>query len=94
MSRPSRTKHRPCWVSLSGSKTLRQCDLFEVSDKGAMIASSSALPHAFDLFLTLNGKVGRSCRVTSRSGNEVWVEFLMVGNSVRSQSRDAEKSET
>jgi hypothetical protein len=69
---------------LSGSKVLRQCDLFEVSDKGATIASASVLPDTFDLFLNLDCKVGRSCKVTSRAGNEVGVEFSVASGSVRS----------
>lgn len=69
-------KTRTCWVQLLGSKTLRQCSLFEVSNRGASISSLGALPDTFDVFFALNTDVGRRCRVVARAGREVDVEFL------------------
>jgi len=65
----------PCWISAPGSTVLRQCSLRNVSDKRATVASPSPLPDTFDLFVTLDSKLGRRCSVVSRSGNEVGVEF-------------------
>jgi hypothetical protein len=62
-----------------GTNTLRQCSLSEVSARGATIASESAMPDTFDLFLSLDSKQGRRCRVISRAGLEVGVEFLSGG---------------
>lgn len=78
MSQSPSAQNQPCWISQAGSKILRQCKLFDVSDKGATISSHSTLPDTFDLFLALDDKVGYSCRVTSRSGHEVAVEFLVA----------------
>ena len=75
-SRQVGPKTRTCWIQLLGSKTLRQCNLFDVSSRGAIISSPGALPDTFDLFLALNTDVGRRCRVVARSGHEVDVEFL------------------
>jgi hypothetical protein len=76
MPKQSRAERRPCWISSPGSKTLRQCSLFAVSDKRATIISPSPLPDTFDFYLSLDSKVGRRCMVISRSENEVGVEFL------------------
>jgi hypothetical protein len=71
----SGVSNRPCWISLPGSTVLRQCSLRDVSDQRATVASSTPLPDTFDLFLTLDSKLGRRCNVVSRSGDEVDVEF-------------------
>jgi hypothetical protein len=76
MSKQSSAERRLCWISSPGSGTLRQCSLFAISDRRATIASPSPLPDTFDFYLSLDNKVGRSCKVTTRSGNEVGVEFL------------------
>jgi hypothetical protein len=76
MSKQSRAEQRPCWISAPGSRTLRQCGLFAVSDKRATIISPSPLPDTFDFYLSLDSKVGRRCMVISRSENKVGVEFL------------------
>ena len=68
-------QNRPCWVNSPGSHVLRQCNLRDVSDQRATITSPNPLPDTFDLFLTLDAKVGRRCNVVSRSGNAVSVEF-------------------
>jgi len=67
---------RACWVQLLGSKTLRQCSLFEVSNEGATINSQGALPDTFDVFFALGTNAGRRCRVVARSGGKVDVKFL------------------
>jgi hypothetical protein len=67
--------NRPCWTNTPGSTVLRQCSLRSVSDEFATIASPSPLPDTFDLFLTLDSKLGRRCNVVSRSGDEVGVRF-------------------
>jgi hypothetical protein len=76
MPHQSPAERRPCWISSPGSKTLRQCSLFALSDKGATIVSLGSLPDTFNFYLDLDSKVGRSCRVVSRSENEIDVEFL------------------
>jgi hypothetical protein len=79
---PRRTSRQPgaeiklCWVNVPGTKTLRQCSLSDISVRGATVASEGALPDTFDLFLSLDSKEGRRCRVISRAGLEVGVEFL------------------
>jgi hypothetical protein len=76
MSQQSRAERHPCWISSPGSNTLRQCNLFALSDNGATIISPGLLPDKFDFYLSLDSKAGRSCQVISRSGNEVGVRFL------------------
>ena len=66
----------PCWVISPGSKTLRQCNLLDVSDQGAKIVSETALPETFYLLLALDHQRGRRCHVVSRAGHEFKVEFL------------------
>jgi hypothetical protein len=67
---------RACWVQFFGSKTLRQCSLFEVSNQGATIDSPGVLPDTFDVFFALETNAARRCRVVTRSGRKVDVEFL------------------
>jgi hypothetical protein len=67
---------RACWVQLLGSKTLRQCSLFEVSNQGATIEGHGVLPDTFDVFFALDANAGRRCRVVARSGQKVDVEFV------------------
>ena len=71
----SSPQNRPCWINAPGSTVLRQCSLRDFSDQRATVASLSPLPDTFDLFLTLDSKLGRRCSVVSRSGNEVGVKF-------------------
>jgi hypothetical protein len=58
-----------------GSKTLRQCSLSNVTDRGATVTSESPLPDSFDLFISLDATSCRRCQVMSRSGLEVNVAF-------------------
>jgi hypothetical protein len=53
--------------------------LSDVSAHGATVASESALPDTFNLFMSLDAKEGRRCRAVSRSGLEVGVEFVSGG---------------
>lgn len=76
---------RICWVQLLGSKTLRQCNFFEISDRGASISSHSALPDTFDIFFALDRDLGRRCRVVTRSGRDVDVEFLDAPEAVMAE---------
>jgi hypothetical protein len=69
-------------VASPASKTLRQCNLFELTERTASIGSAGSLPDTFELFLSLDQDTGQRCRVVSRAGAEVSVEFL--GNHRRS----------
>jgi len=71
---------RTCWVHLLGSNTLRQCSLFEVSNHGATINSHGVLPDTFDVLFALDTNAGRRCRVVTRSGRTVEVQFLDAEN--------------
>ena len=65
-----------CWVQSLGSNTLRQCSLFRVSSRGAIICSQAALPDTFNVFFALSTDVRQRCRVITRSDREVEVEFI------------------
>ena len=75
LSPKSSGPNRPCWINAPRSAILRQCNLRKVSDQFATVSSPSPLPDLFDLFLTLDSKLGRRCNVVSRSGDEVSVQF-------------------
>jgi hypothetical protein len=72
----SKPEARLCWVASPASKTLRQCSLFQLTEQAATIGSIGALPDTFELFLSLEQEKGHRCRVVSRDGAEVSVEFL------------------
>lgn len=70
---------RPCWIVEALNEPPTEHRICEFSDVGATIAKNSGtreLPNEFILLLTLNGAVGRKCKVICRSSNdEVGVAF-------------------
>lgn len=79
-SRKSKRTHRrqAGWVVVDDGATHLPCVLWDVSDGGARIAvaRASAVPDAFELFLSKDGKSRRACRVAWRRGGHLGVQFV------------------
>jgi hypothetical protein len=71
-------RRQAAWVVLDGGGTQLPCVLWDLSEGGARIAAAraSALPDAFGIFLSKDGKSRRFCRVAWRRGGYLGVEFV------------------
>jgi hypothetical protein len=74
----SRSLQYPAGIEIGANAALRECTLRDVSQEGALLVVEDAhtLPDQFDLVLGYEGAARRSCRVLSRSGAEIKVEFV------------------
>jgi len=85
MPHVSEKSTRPCWISLPGSKVLRQCRLLEISERAATLESSTTLPDSFYFFSDLDSRPGRRCDIISRSGQKVRVKFSAEGETPKAR---------
>ncbi len=81
--RAKRTHRRnAAWIGLANGGAHIPCVLWDVSDTGARLAAprSNALPAAFNLLFTNDGKTKRQCRVVWRNGRQVGVTFIQTAD--------------
>ena len=71
-------KRHAAWISLNSTSAHIPCVLWDISDGGARLAAprSNALPAAFNLILSKDGRSRRLCRVVWRTEAQVGVQFL------------------
>jgi hypothetical protein len=78
--RKARRAHRrqAAWVVLDGGVAKIPCVLWDISEGGARLAAAhgGALPEAFGLFLSKDGKSRRFCQVVWRRGSQLGVRFV------------------
>jgi hypothetical protein len=67
-----------CWIVTRSDSEPQQCQLNEISGRGAKITLPDAnkVPASFILLLTEDGKAAHKCAVVWRSDNEVGLRFL------------------
>jgi hypothetical protein len=65
------------WIDAGGNTALRECILYNISDRGAgiILASHETLPAEFILLFSPNGRPGRHCRLAWQDGNKIGCEF-------------------
>ena len=87
-----RPMEQRCWLALEPSQPLVECSLKDVSQTGArfILATEGKIPSKFDLYLTLNGSVGRNCEVVWQSGKEIGIKFLGRAVPYRRTEKDGE----
>jgi hypothetical protein len=75
---PGRPFQYPAQVQGDDGGPLCSCTMSDVSQRGARLTidNPSALPQAFWLLLSADGRVCRRCHVVWRTGTEVGVVFL------------------
>src|SRR4029077_5444240 len=73
---PREDVDHPCWLRTDNSSHLAPARITNFSKGGARISyvAHIQIPDKFDLLMTEDGKVGRSCRVVWRSDKEFGVE--------------------
>jgi len=66
------------WLSKTKGENLRECVVFDESEKGArlVVDSPHEIPDTFYLYLSLDFASRRRCRVAWRSAREIGVEYL------------------
>ena len=72
------TVRRIGWLSKTKGENLRECVVFDESEKGArlVVNSPSEIPDTFYLYMSLDFASRRRCRVAWRSATQVGVEYL------------------
>jgi hypothetical protein len=67
-----------CWIDLGHDHAPINCRINEIYDHWAYIEcpASSQVPDYFFLFLTVDGRVARKCRMISRSNSKLVLKFL------------------
>ena len=75
---PRRALWYPAKIDFGDGSEIRDCQLRDVSVKGArlMIGKLENLPEKFTLLLSNSGNPHRRCRVAWRAESEAGVEFL------------------
>jgi hypothetical protein len=66
------------WLSKTKGENLRECVVFDESEKGArlVVDSPHEIPDTFYLYLSLDFTSRRRCRVAWRSAREIGVEYV------------------
>jgi hypothetical protein len=73
-----RTIDHPCWIDGGTGQPPIKGHLDNVSHAGAKLTceGSVELPDQFNLYMTHDGIVGRSCKVVWRAENEIGLHFV------------------
>jgi hypothetical protein len=68
----------PCWIDAGPDRPPIKGRLCDVSQTGAKLTCKDAaeLPDKFNMYMTVEGNVGRRCKVARRVGNEIGLTFL------------------
>jgi hypothetical protein len=68
---------RHVWIDLANGAPLIECELGNMSDKGAklLLPGRRDLPVQFVLRLAKDGRVARKCRIAWKQGDTIGVEF-------------------
>ena len=68
---------RHVWIDLANGAPLIECELGNMSDKGAklVLPGRRDLPVQFVLRLAKDGRVARKCRIAWKQGDTIGVEF-------------------
>jgi len=82
------------WLSKTKGESLRECVVFDESEKGARLVVNSPgdIPDTFYLYMTLDFTSRRRCRVAWRSATEIGVEYLADRAEVRGSTRPDDQS--
>jgi hypothetical protein len=66
------------WLTKTKGESLRECTVFDESEKGArlVVDGPKEIPDTFYLYLSLDFSSRRRCRVAWRSEKEIGVEYL------------------
>jgi hypothetical protein len=72
------TVRRIGWLTRTKGENLRECVVFDESEKGArlVVDSPNEIPDTFYLYLSLDFSSRRRCRVAWRSETQIGVEYL------------------
>ena len=77
-SESRRSLERRCWLDQGPDQPPLECSLVNVSKSGAGVKCKEPdrLPDEFNLYLTLDGKIGRKCKVIRRGDGEAGLRFI------------------
>ena len=66
------------WLTKTKGESLRECVVFDESERGArlVVDSPNEIPDSFYLYLSLDFSSRRRCRVAWRSEKQIGVEYL------------------
>jgi hypothetical protein len=75
---PRRDVNYACWVGGPNAPQLVQGKILNISEGGAKVVcgQQSDIPDDLDLYMTLDGKVGRRCKVVWRSDDALGLMFV------------------
>lgn len=71
------TVRRIGWLTKTKGESLRECVVFDESEKGArlVVDTPNEIPDTFYLYLSLDFSSRRRCRVAWRSATQIGVEY-------------------
>jgi len=75
---PRTTVRRIGWLTKAKGENLRECVVFDESEKGARLVVDvpNEIPETFYLYMSLDFTSRRRCRVAWRSKTQIGVEYL------------------
>jgi PilZ domain len=67
-----------CWIAAANAAELTQGHVRNISEGGAKVEcrANTEIPDTIDLYMTLDGKVGRRCKVVWRSEDAIGLMFV------------------